>query len=198
MITRRHCLTIGLAATGALALPAMAWPIRAAAGASGPILSDDGLYIEPWFLNSFLDLSEDLGDAAEHGKRYAVMWEQKGCPYCQETHLVNLQQPEIKTFVSENFDVLQLNLFGSRRVTDFDGEEMEERALARKYGIAFTPTIQFFPDTPNQVAGKSGKEIEVARMPGYLRPPHFLAMFRFVKDKAYERTTFRRYLKEIS
>jgi thioredoxin-related protein len=126
------------------------------------------------------------------------MWEQKGCPYCRETHLVNLQQPEIKTFVSENFDVLQLNLFGSRRVTDFDGEEMEERQLARKYGIAFTPTIQFFPDTPDQAAGKSGKEIEVARMPGYLRPPHFLAMFRFVKDKAYERTTFRRYLKEIS
>jgi thioredoxin-related protein len=198
MISRRHCLTIGLAATGALALPALAWPVRAAAESSGPTLSDDGLYIETWFLNSFLDLSEDLGDAAEHGKRYAVMWEQKGCPYCRETHLVNLQQPEIKTFVSENFDILQLNLFGSRRVTDFDGEEMEERELARKYGIAFTPTIQFFPDTPDQAAGKSGKEIEVARMPGYLRPPHFLAMFRFVKDKAYERTTFRRYLKEIS
>jgi thioredoxin-related protein len=33
-------------------------------------------------------------------------------------------------------------------------------------------------------------------MPGYLLPPHFLAMFRFVKDEAYRRMTFRQYLKE--
>jgi thioredoxin-related protein len=80
-------------------------------------------------------------------------------------------------------------------VTDFDGEALEERKLARKYGIAFTPTIQFFPEDPEQIGGRAGKEIEVVRMPGYLQPPHFLAMFRFVRERAYEDTNFRSYLK---
>ena len=170
----------------------------AAAETDTPILTDEGIYTQPWFLNSFLDLGEDLTEAADQGKRFAVIWEQKGCPYCQETHLVNFAQPEIQGFVRDNFEVLQLNLFGAREVTDFDGEALEERQLARKYAIAFTPTIQFFPDRLDQVGGRAGKSVEVARMPGYLQPPHFLAMFKFVRDRAYEDSSFRSYLKAAS
>jgi thioredoxin-related protein len=36
---------------------------------------------------------------------------------------------------------------------------------------------------------------EVARAPGYLRPDDFLAMFRFVREKAYQNKNFRDYLK---
>ena len=79
------------------------------------------------------------------GKRFAVMWELNGCPYCRETHLVNFARPDIAEFVQENFDILQLNVLGSRKVTDFDGEELGEKQLAAKYGVKFTPTIQFFP-----------------------------------------------------
>jgi thioredoxin-related protein len=70
------------------------------------------------------------------------------------------------------------------------------RNLARKNGVAFSPTIQFFPAELSEAAGKSGKQAEVARMPGYLLPPHFLAMFRFVQAEAYRQTTFRQYLKQ--
>ena len=182
------CFMLSAAAAGALILPHGTFGATPAA-----ILTDDGLYRQPWFLDSFLDLSEDLAEAAAAGKRFAVMWEQKGCPYCQETHLVNFAQPEIQDFVRDNFEILQLNLFGSREVTDFDGEALEERTLARKSGIAFTPTIQFLPEDAAEVTG-GGKTAEVARMPGYLRPPHFLAMFRFVREKAYLKTSFRKYL----
>ena len=144
------------AAAGAVILPK---PSRG--GTPGAILTDDGLYTQPWFLNSFLDLGEDLTEAAEQCKRFAIMWEQKGCPYCQETHLVNFAQPDIQDFVRNNFEILQLNIFGSRKVTDFDGEELEERSLARKSGVAFTPTIQFFPDDTTQVGG-GGKAVPVA------------------------------------
>lgn len=192
MVNRRRFLSLCAAlGTGAAARPT--WAGTAAAATAH--MTDDGLYSQPWFLQSFLDLAEDLEEAAGRGKRFAIMWEQKGCPYCQETHLVNFAQPEIQEFVSGNFDILQLNLFGSREVTDFDGEQLEERALARKYGVRFTPTVQFFPTDVSQVAGKSGKQAEVARMPGYLRPPHFLAMFRFVEDEAYRETNFRQYVK---
>ncbi len=193
MIERRGFLGLGLGLVGG-ALGTAARP----AAAEAPVLNDDGLYEQPFFVQSFLDLAEDLELAADSGKRFAVMWELRGCPYCKETHLVNFADPEIRDFVSGNFDILQLNLIGSREVVDFDGEAMEERALARKWGVRFTPTTQFFPESLDQVASRKGSEAEVARMPGYFRPPHFLAMFRFVREKAYETTGFNDYLRQSS
>jgi thioredoxin-related protein len=174
-------------ATLFLALPA--W------GDEGPILTEDGLYTESWFLESFLDLGDDLEEATAAGKRFAIMWELTGCPYCKETHFVNFQDPEIRAFAEANFLILQLNLQGSRAVVDFDGEEIEERKLARKYGVRFSPTFLFFPDRADGLADMPAKDRAVARMPGYFRPPHFLAMFRYVHDEAYGAEQFRSYLK---
>jgi len=79
-------------------------------------------------------------------------------------------------------------------VTDFDGTILEERQLARRYHVLYTPTIQFFRDGLDQLKGRSGKELEAARMPGYLPPPAFLTMFRYVREKAYERLRFQEYV----
>ena len=117
MMNRRQFGVLGVAmGVSVAAFGALAGEDRVEA-----VLGDDGMYHQTWFLNSFLDLSDDLTEAAGEGKRLAIMWEQKGCPYCKETHLVNLARPEINKFVRENFAVLQLNIWGSREVTDFDG-----------------------------------------------------------------------------
>jgi thioredoxin-related protein len=149
-------------------------------------LGEDGLYHQPWFLNSFLDLREDLKDAAAKGKRLAILWDQRGCPYCRETHLVNLRVPEVVEYINANFDVIQMNLRGAREVVDFDGKTMTEREFARRYAINFTPTIQFFPDTLDKVRGKSGQGAEVWRLLGYWKPFHFLNSFVYVRERAYE------------
>lgn len=130
-------LAISSGAAAGLYAPAGAW--------AAPILTDDGLYKEPWFLESFLELADDLEAAHKEGKRLAIMWELKGCPYCKETHFVNLARPDISDYIKANFEVLQLNIIGSRKVTDFDGSELSEKELAAKYGVRFTPTFQFFP-----------------------------------------------------
>ena len=186
MFTRRRLLTgaAGLAAAGAVA------PARAAA-----TLTEDGLYRQPWFLESFLELGDDLESASKAGKRFAVMWELRGCPYCRETHLVNLARQDIAAFVREHFDVLQLNVVGSRKVTDFDGSELGEKQLAARYGVRFTPTIQFFPTSAAGLKDKEPAKREVTRITGYLRPDDFLAMFRYVQEQAYETRTFRDFLR---
>ena len=74
------------------------------------------------------------------------MWELKGCPYCKETHFVNFARADIADYIKSNFEVLQLNIIGSRKVTDFDGAEMSEKDLAAKYDVRYTPTLQFFPE----------------------------------------------------
>lgn len=176
----------------------LAGPTSRGARAQGAVLTEDGLYKQPWFVESFLDLAEDLENARTAGKRFAVMWELRGCPYCKETHLVNFARPDITEYVKSNFDILQLNLIGARKVTDFDGKELTEKQFAAKYGIRFTPTIQFFPEQAAALKDKPADKREVARIPGYLRPDDFLAMFRFVREKAYETQSFREYLKARS
>ena len=86
-----------------------------------------------------VELADDVQGAANSGKRLAIMWELRGCPYCKETHLVNFAKPEIESYIKQHFEVLQLNILGSREVTDFDGEKMSEKRLAAKYGVRFTP-----------------------------------------------------------
>jgi thioredoxin-related protein len=187
MKTRRQMI-FGAAAFGALAAAGRV-------GAETAILGDDGLYRQPWFVESFLELGEDLESARKQGRRLAVTWELKGCPYCRETHLVNFARADIADYVRTHFDVLQLNIIGARKVTDFDGSALGEKQLAARYGVRFTPTIQFFPDTTDGLADKPAEKREVARMPGYYRPDDFLAMFRYVQEKAYEKRSFREFLK---
>lgn len=170
-------------------------PAHAEDDYKGPIETEDGMYTESWFLQSFLDLSDDLSEANAQGKRFVIMWELKGCPYCRETHFVNFADPEIRNYVRSNFVVLQLNIQGSRQVTDFDGEELEERELARKYGVRFTPTFQFFGQDAAALADLEPRKREVTRMFNLFKPELFLATFRYVRESAYENEDLRSYLK---
>jgi thioredoxin-related protein len=170
----------------------------AAQAAKEPEVADNGLFTKPWFHETFLDLREDLGSAAEQGKKLAILWEQRGCPYCRELHRVNLEQKEITDLIKEHFLLIQLDLWGSREVTDFDGKAMEERELAVRWGVNFTPTINFFAKAGEGSATKNGRELEVARMPGYFKPFHFLSMFSYVQGEHYNRPNlgFQRYVRE--
>jgi thioredoxin-related protein len=194
MISRRLLLT-GSAASALAALPGQMLPSQARAEA---ILTEDGIYRQPWFLESLLELADDLAAAGEKKKRLAIMWELRGCPYCKETHLVNFAKPEISGFIQQRFEILQLNLIGSREVVDFDGEKLSEKRLAQKYDVRYTPTFQFFPENAATLAGKKPREREVARAQGFMQPPHFLAMFRFVSERAYEKGSLQDYLKANS
>jgi thioredoxin-related protein len=179
MLSRRHFLA-GSAA-GGFGLGC------AGAARAEAVMTDDGFYREDWFLESFLELADDLAAATTAKKRLAIMWELRGCPYCRQTHLVNFAKPEIANYIKERFDILQLNIIGSREVTDFDGEKLTEKAFAQKYAVRGVPVFQFFPDSATGLADKAPRDREVARGQGYIEPQPFLDMFRFVADRAYEK-----------
>lgn len=198
MTDKRLPRTMFAALLAALLSIALAQPSLAAG--EGPTLpaaavGEDGLHSQPWFHESFLDLREDLADAHAAGKRLMIVWEQRGCPYCKRMHEVNLRIPRINDAIQRDFLVMQMNLWGDREVTDFDGEVLKEKELAEKWGVLFTPTVQFFPETIDQVAGRMGKEAEVVRIPGYFKPFHFYFLLRYAKTKGYEsQPNFQRWL----
>jgi len=159
-----------------------------------PKLGDNGLHIQSWFHEGFLELEDDLATAADEDKDLLILVEQPGCPYCREMHQVNLRIPQIVDHIQENFLVVQLDMRGSREVTDMDGTAMEERALVRNWGVNFTPTLIFVPKEAADGSGNT-KERAVMVMPGYFKPFHFDTMVNFIASDAYENGgDFQRYL----
>ncbi len=192
MIGMRKLAVFAVAALLGFAPPLAAW----AAGDTPPKaeIDSNGLYVQDWFLQSFLDLNEDMQEAAADGRNFAIIWEQRGCPYCRETHLVNFAQPEVLNFIRRNFAMLQLNIRGGREVTAFDGKTLSERALSDKYRVRYTPTVTFYGWKPGAGGDGKGEAVEITRMTGYYRPFHFLMAFQYVRDKAYLHQKFRPYI----
>lgn len=152
-----------------------------------PVKGDDGLFHQPWFNESFLDLREDFREAKAAGKRFAVVFEQRGCIYCTKMHNQVLARAYINNYVRQNFAVLQLNMWGSREVTDFDGKQMPEKKLAERWGVMFTPTVVFFKDKIDGLDAKWGQPLEVTRMSLGVGPGTFFDLFVWVRHKIYEK-----------
>jgi thioredoxin-related protein len=156
---------------------------------AAPRLGVDGLYEEPWLLKDVSDLGEAYGAAATAGKRFIVLWEMRGCPWCKLMHVENFARPDIANYIQANFAVIQLNLDGMRQIRDFDGEKVTEQMLSRNYDINSTPTVQFF------MPGEASQGRELGRV-GYMKPDEFLLMLRFIREKAYEDGPFDEWAKK--
>lgn len=159
MIRRRALPGLALAGAGAFRFGAMAQ-------ATTP--GEDGFYHEPWFLEGFLDLPDDLAEATAAGRVLAVVWELRGCAPCAEMHRVTLADPAVIAFLRAHAVIVQLDILGSRPATFPDGARLPEKAQAARQRVAGTPTLQLFnPDGT-----------ERARLQGFVRPEPFLAFFR--------------------
>jgi thioredoxin-related protein len=162
------------------------WAIVLTLGASvgfAAELGDDGLHKTDWMRDTFKDLREDLDEANAEGKRMVLFVEQRGCIYCKKMHEEVFPQPDLSAYIEDNFFVVQMDLHGSSTAVDFDGEEAEQRALARKWGILFTPTLIFLPEEVDE--DKTAAQAAVAVMPGAFSKGTTLDLFTWVAEKRY-------------
>ena len=154
-----------------------------ATGLWAETIGDDGLHKQSWMRDTFKDLQEDLAEANAEGKRLVLFFEQRGCIYCAQMHKEVFSRENVSNYIDENYFVVQLNLHGNVDVTDFDGETLEERDIARKWGILFTPTIMFLPEEVEE--GLTAQTASVAVMPGAFGAGTTLDMFTWVNEKRY-------------
>lgn len=188
------------AVSATLAMVVAVLAVSSGARATEPLLplveaNEEGMHVQPWFRTTFLDLREDMAEAAAEGKQLAIIWEQKGCPYCREMHRVNLRIPHVVDYIKKHFFVVQLNLWGDREVTDLDGEKTTEKKLGRKYRVQFTPTVQFMPKAAAKGGKTSGRDLEVWRLMGYWKPFHFEHTFVYVHEQGFDtEPNFQRWL----
>lgn len=148
----------------------------------GEAMVNPGYQDKPdWFKESFLDIREDIGEAAAGGKRLLLYFYQDGCPYCAKLLNDNFGNRSIADKTRRSFDVIAINMWGDREVTDLAGEATTEKAFASALRVQFTPTILFMDE--------QGKV--VLRINGYFAPHKFDVALDFVAGKHETQSRFR-------
>ncbi len=109
-----------------------------------------------WFVDSFLDIREDVAEAAAVDKRVILYFYQDGCPYCKKLLDINLSRHETVEKMRGRFNVIAINMWGDREVTDFDGAATTEKAFARALRVMFTPTLLFLNERADVVLRVNG------------------------------------------
>ena len=141
-----------------------------------------------WFANSFLDIREDVSEAASAGKRVILYFYQDGCPYCQKLLDTNFALQETENKTRRFYEVVAINMWGDREVTGFAGEETTEKAFAKSLRVMFTPTLLFL--------NEQGKVI--LRVNGYYPPHKFTAALDYGAQHDGTGPTFREYYAALS
>jgi thioredoxin-related protein len=139
-----------------------------------------------WFKESFLDIAEDVSEAAEDGKHVILFLEMNGCPYCYKMIEENFKGSDYSDFIQQRFDVIALNVRGDREVAMDADTSLSEKALADRLGVRYTPTVVFL----NQA------NEPVARVNGYRNVDDFKQVLDYVDTKAYESNTLADFLAE--
>lgn len=117
-------LSIALAGTPAMAADPPA--------ALAPGMVNPGWHEPPaWFKESFLDIREDIAEAAKAGRRLMLYFHQDGCPYCAKLLRENFSDRAIAEKTRKHFDVIAVNLWGDREVTDLAGKTTTEKPLRK-------------------------------------------------------------------
>ena len=137
-----------------------------------------------WFKESFLDFHEDIQEAAQEGRRMAILFHQDGCPYCNFLVERNFAQRDIETYARKHFDFVALNMWGDREVVPVNGETYSEKELAAALKVQYTPTLMFF-DERGQVA---------LRVDGYLPPARFKHALKYVAEKRESEVAYHEYM----
>lgn len=137
-----------------------------------------------WFKESFLDLREDIAEAKAANKHVILYFYQDGCPYCAKLLRDNFGQASLATFTQQHFDVIALNMWGDKEVTDLSGNKVSEKDFAKQLKVQFTPTLVFLDES-----GQS-----VLRANGYYAPEKFQVALQYVADKQESKASFIDYL----
>ncbi len=132
-----------------------------------------------WFMQSFLDIGEDIAEAAEQGKYLALYFYQDGCPYCRKLIEENFGDEKIVAYTRRHFEIVAINIYGSKEVT-VGGDILAEKAFSKVLGVHFTPTLIFYDK----------HDEEIFRMNGHYQKKKFFAMLKYLAEGHAENEEF--------
>ena len=137
-----------------------------------------------WFRQSFLDLDEDVREAAANHRRVMLYFHQDNCPYCSLLVKENFTRPDIVAAMQKNLESIALNMWGDREAISLDGSKYTEKTLAAALRVNYTPTLVFL-DEQGKVA---------LRLDGYYPPERFRLALDYVRGHKEKEMEFHEYV----
>ena len=141
-----------------------------------------------WFKESFLDIREDIAEAAAEKRRVLLYFYQDGCPYCSKLLHDNFGDQSIAGKTQQHFDVIALNMWGDREVTALQGETISEKEFAAGLKVQYTPTLLFLNEQGDPVV----------RLNGYYQPHIFSAIINYVTGHKESELPLREYIATVT
>ena len=152
---------------------------------TGKIIGGSEHETPAWFKQSFLDIPEDVEEAFQSGKHVMLFMDLDGCPYC--TKMLNesfISENDTSNFAKKHFDVINLNVKGSREIVWDSENTITEKDLALKLKVQYSPTVLFLDENKNVLL----------RINGYRSPENFKLILEYIHGKHYKEKTLTEYL----
>lgn len=183
-----------MAAASAAMLAAVLTPATPARGAApaatepprGRLVGGQDYELPEWFKTSFLTIADDAREAGALDRHAVLFLYLADCPYCARTLEESFRAGETSEFLRRNFDVIGIDIRGSRQVEWIDGRSYAEKELARVLKVFGTPTLVFLDTRGNTVL----------RLNGYRRPRPLRQALEFVHGRHYRSQTLAAFVDE--
>jgi thioredoxin-related protein len=140
-----------------------------------------------WFKMSFLDLRDDLKEANANQRQIMLFLHLEECPYCARMLDENFRGGESREFIERHFDVIGIDIRGSRSVGWFDGHQYSELALAKMLKVYATPTIIFIDPE-----GKTALQLD-----GFRKRQAFRQALDYVQQKTYRQESLASFVAKL-
>ncbi|MDT8281892.1 MAG: thioredoxin family protein [Gammaproteobacteria bacterium] len=142
-----------------------------------------------FFDQSFNNLKEELEIAIDEKKSGVfIMFSDKDCPWCLKMKTTILNQVDVQDYYHQHFRLLTVDIRGDALMTDFQGNEVDEKDFAfKQHRVRATPVFMFFDTEGNTVM----------RLTGIVRNvEEFMWLGEFVVSGAYKKTNFTKYKRQ--
>ena len=150
----------------------------------GKFIGAKEVHLPDYTYESFLDFPEDIENLSNEKKRFILLVHQKNCPYCARLSEQILSLESIKNKITNNFGLIEFNMFGDREVIGMDGKEYTEKEYAKKLALQFTPAILFFDEN----------KTKVLQLNGFIKEKKLLLALDFISEKKEKEMSFNEYL----
>lgn len=144
--------------------------------------------IPDWFKQSFLDIKDDLSEASADSRLVIIYFHQNNCPYCAKLINDNFHNTQLVAKLRKNFDIIDINMWGDRDITDWVGREFSEKEFAQFMHVQFTPSLLFL-DAEAKI---------ILRLNGYQSITKMHIALDYIISKAYKNTSFANYKNKIT
>lgn len=151
---------------------------------TGKISGGQAFEMPDWFKASFLEIHNDAKEAGEAGKHLMLYMHLENCPYCKRMLDENFFAGANKKFIQKHFDVIDINIRGSRSVEWGSGVIYNEKEVAQELKVYATPAILFL----------NGKGQVVYRTNGYRSPETLRNVLQYVSEQQYSKMSLANYV----